>query len=1149
MAVLALTGFSLAAPAVAASRFEGRTFVPDPADSAAFAEIAATKREADSLRVPGADARALQTARKPVYMRAESLVVALRDRLSARQPADSLAIGRTHVLHHDTRLPYAGLVRGATYPAIRSAAGILSRQLGPTHAAMIEVWDKLADAHSNMGQPRDAIAAYDRAIAACEAQSPPDTLSMAGELVNVADLRSQIGETARAEREARRALAIRRTALGPVAATATAHNQVGVVLSRAGRFREGLAHFDTVLAIRRRIYDPEHSNIAATLYQMATVRSQVGDLDSALALAREAVRIWELPRNNNNSNVGSGYSQIGTLLRTLGDYEASRVMLTKAVEIRRRSVAPTSGQLATALDNLAGLHEEMGDYRAAVPLREETLRIRSAATNDANGELAIALDNLARLRFTLREYADARVLSDSAIAVAERAFGRENPRLQVILNTRGDVLRRAGELDAALECYQRAERVAAQLSATNPRRATSLRRLGNLHLQRGDAAAAAVEFAKALEILEREFGPGNPFTADVTADLAHAKRLGGDRAEALRLALRAEDSGARQFALQSRTLSEREALRYATVRPTGRDVLLALAADQPGDATTARAAWNALIGSRTQVLDEMAERRRALRRREGPRADSLRGELGRASAALAGLLVRGASGDSTYESRLARAKQRVERAERVLGEQSRAFREEQARDRAGIADVERALPAGTAMVAYSRYTTVRGEGGPTRDDGLIAMVLPARGAAPVAVRVCGADAADSLADAWRAALHPASPAAANDLGPVRTSGEALRRAVWDPLAARLGEATRVLVVPAGELSLVPLAALPAEGERWLVETGVDLHLLASERDLIDAPTPGATRGSGRGLLAVGGAWFDSAGSASVPGELMAVAGTSTDTWRGPSATCGTFRDVRFAPLPATRAESQAVASAWNAARGAGPAHAPRNAELAIELSGADATEAAVKRLAPGRRVLHLATHGFFVDPDCGAAGTAGTRGIGGLAPSDTARRAEASDALTPEERASIAGDEHPLRLAGVALTGANRRGQVQGDADDGVLTAEELAALDLSGVEWAVLSACETGVGSVAGSEGVFGLRRALQIAGARTVLSSLWSVEDDSARRWMDALYRRRLLRGESTIASVNGAMRDELARRRTAGQSTHPFHWAGFVASGDWR
>jgi CHAT domain-containing protein len=148
----------------------------------------------------------------------------------------------------------------------------------------------------------------------------------------------------------------------------------------------------------------------------------------------------------------------------------------------------------------------------------------------------------------------------------------------------------------------------------------------------------------------------------------------------------------------------------------------------------------------------------------------------------------------------------------------------------------------------------------------------------------------------------------------------------------------------------------------------------------------------------------------------------------------------------------------------------------------------------------------------------------------------------------VAGD-NPLLLSGLALAGANHRDAAGPDEEDGILTAEEIAAMDLSGVEWAVLSACDTGIGEIKAGEGVFGLRRAFQIAGARTVIMSLWSVEDESARQWMKALYEGRLLKHLDTAEAVRNASLTVLKARRSRGESTHPFHWAGFVAAGDWR
>ena len=100
-----------------------------------------------------------------------------------------------------------------------------------------------------------------------------------------------------------------------------------------------------------------------------------------------------------------------------------------------------------------------------------------------------------------------------------------------------------------------------------------------------------------------------------------------------------------------------------------------------------------------------------------------------------------------------------------------------------------------------------------------------------------------------------------------------------------------------------------------------------------------------------------------------------------------------------------------------------------------------------------------------------------------------------------------------------------------------------------MLSACDTGVGTIQAGEGVFGLRRAFQVAGVGTLIMSLWSVEDESAREWMQALYEGRLQKGFDTAEAVRAASLAVLNARRERGESTHPFYWAGFVAAGDWR
>ena len=100
-----------------------------------------------------------------------------------------------------------------------------------------------------------------------------------------------------------------------------------------------------------------------------------------------------------------------------------------------------------------------------------------------------------------------------------------------------------------------------------------------------------------------------------------------------------------------------------------------------------------------------------------------------------------------------------------------------------------------------------------------------------------------------------------------------------------------------------------------------------------------------------------------------------------------------------------------------------------------------------------------------------------------------------------------------------------------------------------MLSACDTGLGTISAGEGVIGLRRAFQIAGVKTVMMSLWPVGDGTARRWTELLYRARLDAGLDSASSAWQATKQLLEQRRRARQSTNPFYWAGFVAAGDWR
>jgi CHAT domain-containing protein len=126
------------------------------------------------------------------------------------------------------------------------------------------------------------------------------------------------------------------------------------------------------------------------------------------------------------------------------------------------------------------------------------------------------------------------------------------------------------------------------------------------------------------------------------------------------------------------------------------------------------------------------------------------------------------------------------------------------------------------------------------------------------------------------------------------------------------------------------------------------------------------------------------------------------------------------------------------------------------------------------------------------------------------------------------------------LAGAN---QLTSGSEDGVLTGLEAAGVDLWGTQLVVLSACETGVGKVADGDGVYGLRRAFVIAGAESLVMSLWQVDDSATRDLMIDVYHR-LADGKGRSEALREAQLAMLARR----ELEHPYYWASFIAAGQW-
>ena len=614
------------------------------------------------------------------------------------------------------------------------------------------------------------------------------------------------------------------------------------------------------------------------------------------------------------------------------------------------------------------------------------------------------------------------------------------------------------------------------------------------------------------------YGEDTPRTAQLFLTRAELRRRDKRASFAIGDALDAHRISLQHVVAMIQAFPRDQALAFAADRRRGLDLALDMLAQNPGlHATHTAEVWQAAIASRRLVLDAEIERRRVLQATAEPRLAALAQELIAARQQFAYLLVQTYGRSQNLAGRLETARRRVITAEAALARETRPLL---AADRdVSIEDLQRRLLPGSALVGVLQYRPSAGA-----HDAYLAMVLTG-GGPPRPVALGDAASVDSLIAAWRESLlsyrGTERPAQTR-----RRLGMALRRRIWDPLASLLGPPGIVFFVPDGALQRVPLAALPTDDAHYLLEVGWSFHVLTGEQDLLEGP---GERRTGP-LLALGGIDYDSLSPQVAFARASASAGAkaapASDHYpsRGEDADCLGPRLPFFEPLPGSLEEVRELVVMWKRMRHAGGRSCP-----VTLLTEARATEAAFRSAVGKHRVVHFATHGF-VASSSGPVRRSGVRGIGGL-----------SFGSVPT------GGALPRPLSGLALAGANQRDTARNNDQDGILTEAEILDLDLDGVDWVVLSACGTGLGRIEPVEGVLGIRRAFQIAGAGTLILSLWSIDDLATRDWMRDLYAARFGRGLTTIESIRHASLEALARRRRQGDD-NPALWAGFVATGKW-
>jgi CHAT domain-containing protein/tetratricopeptide (TPR) repeat protein len=1011
--------------------------------------------------------------------------------------------------------------------AARRAVSLIERSAGTGSIDATAALCHLGATLANARRDDDAFKTLEQCLSMRERALAPTDTDIARTLEDLGFVLQRKGDYREAGAVLRRAQKIQEASSSKHPTFVRTLNLVAEQLWFEGHLLESKEVSEQAVELAERTLRSDHPTLALSLRSLGATLGDLGDQRRSLELKKRALAIAERNFGANHPVLAEYFHSLGMAELAHGDYSAARLHFQQALSIYAARYGESHELVATGYTVMALADARLGDYVNAGREQSLAVAIHSRVGGPNHPFVAIALHQLATVYLEQGSPARALPLLERALAIRENNLGPQHRDVARTLADLATALMQMGRPAAAQQLAARALHIWDKLDAPEaPEYARILSLYAKLQLARGDSAKARDYYERALAIRERVVGRSHPLYAEAQSGLALALAAAGDRSEALSTASAAEATGREHLSLMLRSLPEREALNYAAVRPRGLDLVLSLTASVPDAASMA---LDGLIRSRALVLDEIAARQGG--EHSGDEGTNPRATLLSAQQHLANLIVRGPGqlSPAEYQALVDAARRESERAEHALAEASAEFRAARSRAEIGLEQVSIALPDSGALVSFTRYQrNVFGDSSsaPRTIPSYAAFVLR-RDEPPAVIQLGSTRTIDTLVSRWRADIS-AEVLTDAKTPPVETrssrqSGAALRRRIWDPLIPYLGGSERVFIVPEGALSLAPFAALPVGQRSYLLETGPIIHYFTAERDLVP---PAEIQITGQGLLAVGGPSFDDTSMFRSRPKLLIRSNTSNVASPPGSnpQTCGTLQSARFQPLDGTLAEVQDLSAVWKGA-------AATEADAARLLVGRDATETRFKREAPGRRVLHLATHGFFLNGTCSAQ-PSGTRAIGGISTAEKTPRLE-----------------NPLRLSGLALAGANRRELAGPNEDEGVLTAEEVASLNLDGVQWAVLSACDTGVGEIKAGEGVFGLRRAFQVAGARTVIMSLWSVDDEATRAWMRALYEARFGKKLSTADAVRAANLAVLRGRRAKGEGTHPFYWAAFVAVGDWR
>ncbi len=808
------------------------------------------------------------------------------------------------------------------------------------------------------------------------------------------------------------------------------------------------------------------------------------------------------------------FKELGMIYQQLARYSEAETYLLRGIKAFKETNSLNT--LSECLSRLGNVYRFQGKYDKAEECYIESYEIRLKDLGSTHQHLAEPLGYLAQLYITLGRYTEAESCLTQAIRLRRNFYGDEHPFLFYGLVPLGDACLHRNSFAEAESLYTWAyQNCLDGWGLQHENTALCIERLGNLNLARGQYAKSVSYFRQALSINRQTLGEYHPRFTESARLLALNYATQGNHEMCLRFFKELLESRQQFITDVFQYASEEQKMRYMHTYPLMDHSLISYALTTKS--TKAKAlAVEMILNSKAAVLDAVAAEKEAAFcshdeevALKAEKYSDVCSEI--AALAIASVDRMGGNVDDEHLRELYSAKDSLEIE---LSSQCSDFQQALSRRKIRKHEITRAIPEDAILWEFLKYTpydyiSMGRKADQIEPSRYMAVTLDSRGRCEMIDLGSAVEIEDWVTECrnylnnavmnirFRGYLESASQ--------LRTITSEIFGSVFSPLGHTLKNKRTIIIAPDGQLNLIPFEILPVSDEEYVIEK-YSISYVSSGRDLLKfnediIPAESAVMFANPD--------FDSAEKTSheIGYKMGLNSGYSALTYEPARGAAGCL-NRRFDPLPYTQEEYKLIKNILSK---------DRNISV-YGYTGKSACESKLKGMGAPLQILHFCTHSFFCE-----------------------------DIDFHYEEIL----DNPLLRSGIVLAGANCRINSKGKRhisgeEDGILTALEVSSLNLFGTELVTLSACQTGVGEVHTGEGVYGLRRAFQCAGAKSILMSLWSVSDRSTCELMENFYRN-WLDSKSKREALRKASLKILNNQRKEHGAAHPYYWGAFILLGD--